>query len=63
MTLVFGLILIYIYAMLAFYFFDDNFLGIYKDGENACETLWQCYLTIIHMGLRLSGGIGDVLVA
>lgn len=59
LTLVFGLTLLYIYAMVAFYFFDDNFL---IGDENTCTTLFQCYLTIINQGLRNGGGIGDVLL-
>ena len=31
-------------------------------GETLCQNLWQCWLTTLDNGLRLSGGIGDLLV-
>jgi len=65
---------IFIMAVFAFYFIDDSFSGFYTD-ENACTTLWECYIVLIHMvyfflnfynffnvlikGIRPPGGIAD----
>eukprot|EP00828_Plagiopyla_frontata_P047805 TRINITY_DN8946_c0_g1_i2.p1 TRINITY_DN8946_c0_g1~~TRINITY_DN8946_c0_g1_i2.p1 ORF type:complete len:322 (+),score=24.70 TRINITY_DN8946_c0_g1_i2:130-1095(+) len=60
LTFVFGLILIYMNSIIAFYFFYDTFYM--NDGENTCTTLFQCLVCTIHFGLRLSGGISDALI-
>ena len=31
-------------------------------GESLCQSLWQCWLTTMDNGFRLSGGIGDILI-
>jgi hypothetical protein len=31
-------------------------------GESLCQSLWQCWLTTMNNGFRLSGGIGDLLI-
>ena len=52
------LVLLYIYSFLGFKSFRNFF-----DEENNlnCETLTDCLVSTIDMGLRSGGGIGDVL--
>mmetsp|Transcript_35283 Transcript_35283/g.31725 ORF Transcript_35283/g.31725 Transcript_35283/m.31725 type:complete len:232 (+) Transcript_35283:328-1023(+) len=66
MTAVLGLLLIYIYAVIGFFVIvpqmrladsDDEENG-YKD---VCESIFECFLTILNGGLRAGGGIGEIL--
>jgi hypothetical protein len=59
-TMILLLILIYMYSLIGFYFFNAE----YHDPElqeNRCQDLIQCYLTHISYGIRSGGGIGDQL--
>lgn len=47
--------LLYIYAFIGFKYFRSYF------GAGNCETLTDCLVSTIDMGLRSGGGIGDVL--
>ena len=55
-----GLILIYIYALLAFNFIDASYYDS-DISERTCSTMFQCYITTLNWGLRNGGGIGDTL--
>jgi len=55
----FGLILMYLYSVFGFYFFDHDFI---INDINFCTNLWDCYLTMIDKGLRNGGGIGDAIL-
>jgi hypothetical protein len=65
MTVILGIVVIYIYAMIAYfnstiknsliYFGDDKTLPI-------CKNAKDCLLEFIDMGLRNGGGIGDVFL-
>ena len=68
LTALLGLIIIYIYAILAFFFFDDtyHFDQVYDENgvavsENVCTTLMHCYFTTINAGLIPGGGIADLI--
>lgn len=54
MTTVFGVIIMYIYAMVGFFKFRDDF-----DGN--CDSVLDCTVTTIYHGLRSGGGIGDFI--
>lgn len=65
MTTIFGLIVIYIYALFAYYYVSETFynssIGL-TGGENMCTSVWKCVLTIFSLGPRSSGSIGDMLI-
>ena len=66
MTSMLSLMVTFIYAMWGFYitpamFYASGF-GENGWGESMCQSLWQCFLTVLDLGPRLSGGIGDVLL-
>lgn len=68
LTSVFAMILIYMFSIIGFMLFRDDFtvevdLVEGEDGvrEPACSTLLMCILTTLNHGLRNGGGIGDVL--
>ena len=57
----------YIWAIVGFFFLDDNFVSEVHDiegeelEENQCTTLLQCFVVVINNGLISGGGIGDFL--
>jgi len=57
------LVIIYIYSMVAFFSFSDDYLHTGDNGVVGveCETLFKCWLSTILWGVRSGGGIGDVL--
>ena len=64
LTSLLGLVLVYIWALWGFYidprmYYDST---IYPFGESLCQSLWECFLTTLNNGLRLTGGIGDILI-
>jgi len=72
LTSVFAMILIYMFSIVGFMFFRDDFTVEVDplDGlegseggvrEPACATLFMCILTTLNHGLRNGGGVGDVL--
>ena len=50
LTTVMGLIVVYLYALLAFFFVDDTFfkpdIGN-SFGENQCVSVAQCFMTVL----------------
>jgi len=64
LTALLGLILIYIYAIIGYNFFDSQYYSpdIGDAGERFCNTMLQCYLSTLNLGLRSGGGIGDMLM-
>jgi len=64
MTSLLGLVLVYIYALWGFYIDPRMYYDytIFPFGESLCQSLWECFLTTLNNGLRLTGGIGDILV-
>lgn len=59
-TMLLLLILIYMYSLIGFYFFNEEYQD-HNLNENKCQHLIQCYLTHISYGIRSGGGIGDQL--
>jgi len=57
LTALLGVILIYIYSMVAFWYFSIYYSA---DGLD-CTTLWTCTVTTVNYGIRSGGGIGDTL--
>ena len=71
LTLIYTYLIVYIYAIVSFYYFQDNFVfknlynieyKINNVEENFCNSILQCYLTLLSYGVRSGGGIGDVLM-
>eukprot|EP00056_Hartaetosiga_gracilis_P007617 m.110530 g.110530 ORF g.110530 m.110530 type:complete len:2634 (+) comp12749_c0_seq1:91-7992(+) len=75
LTSLFALILVYIFSIIGYMYFRDDFIldvDNYMDesgavvevgdpAERACDTLAQCIIVTFNMGLRSGGGVGDVL--
>ncbi|CAG7731913.1 unnamed protein product [Allacma fusca] len=77
LTAILGIILVYLFSIVGFIYFQDDFLvpvdlignendtGVSDGGEevkeNVCDTLLMCIITTLNQGLRNGGGIGDVL--
>jgi hypothetical protein len=62
------LIILYIYTVIAFFVFVDMFytyeVNKYDSstiGESLCTDMLHCYMSVINLGLRNGGGIGDIL--
>lgn len=58
LTLLLMAFVIYIYALLGYYFLNDNF---FVEEEDACASVFQCYLTSVQFGMRNGGGIAESL--
>jgi hypothetical protein len=60
MTALLCFVIIYVYSLLGFYWFRDDFQDqtTYMD---MCETLMDCFLYSLDKGLRNGGGVGDDL--
>jgi len=54
-------ILIYLFSMLAFFFFNTYFTSINGSNGSFCNTQFQCLLTALVYGLRAGGGLGDIM--
>ncbi|KAJ3091045.1 hypothetical protein HK102_001865 [Quaeritorhiza haematococci] len=57
-TALLGVIIVYIYSVLSFVFFRHAFdtgRGLY------CDSLFECFITILSYGVRAGGGVGDLL--
>ena len=61
-----ALVILYIYATISFFYLSDTIydydINAFDSdwvGENMCESMFACYVTIIDKGLTLGGGIGD----
>lgn len=63
LTSMLGVILIYIYSLVGFYFIDEMYYNsdVGPVGERSCTSMFHCYITTLNYGLRNGGGIGDVL--
>jgi hypothetical protein len=59
---VLGVIIVYLFSVVAFLFLRDDFLlSVGDDKERACDSLLLCIVTAMNLGLRNGGGIGDIL--
>jgi len=65
-TMLLGVFVIVIFSNLIFILFPHDFVEEQGDVQNmgrsaACATLWSCFKVTSNLGLRQSGGIGDVM--
>jgi inositol 1,4,5-triphosphate receptor type 1 len=69
MTAMLELILVYIYSVLLFTFFYDQYYNddiLFTDdqferGDTLARSLFHAYISTLNFGLRAGGGIGDAL--
>ena len=53
LTAFFGILILYIYAIVAFHFMDDMYFDWnIVDGERTCSTVLQCFMTTFNYVLR-----------
>ncbi|ORX85369.1 hypothetical protein K493DRAFT_341790 [Basidiobolus meristosporus CBS 931.73] len=59
-TVLLGVIIIYVYSVVGFVYFRHSF-----DSEQGlyCDTLFDCFITVLAYGIRAGGGLGDILQA
>lgn len=55
LTFAFALLLMYLYAVLGFFFLKEQFEA------EPCTTLFQCFTDVVYYGMRLGEGIGEAL--
>ncbi|KAJ9076642.1 hypothetical protein DSO57_1024190 [Entomophthora muscae] len=57
-TALLGVVIIYIYSMIAFIMFQNSF-----DAEAGlfCDSLRSCFVTVLSHGMRAGGGLGELL--
>ncbi|RUP51637.1 hypothetical protein BC936DRAFT_146851 [Jimgerdemannia flammicorona] len=55
---VLGIVLVYIHSLIAFMFFRNDF-DVSKGLH--CDSVLQCFVTVLSHGVRAGGGIGDIL--
>ena len=61
-SIVFLIISIYIFSVLAFYFLSKDYIHELEGNlENTCGSLMYCFLTHMNFGLRTDGGIGEFI--
>ena len=65
-----GVILVYIYGVMAFLFIPDLYFDegvdtglINKAGDSICMSLLHCFLSTFNYGVRTGGGMGEFLPA
>lgn len=60
--ILFLIIIIWVYANVAFYFLNDNYIVPISTGkENICKSIIQCFISFFNYGVRNGGGIGDIM--
>ncbi|EGB02786.1 hypothetical protein AURANDRAFT_34885, partial [Aureococcus anophagefferens] len=64
-TALLGFFVVYIFAMIVFQSFSDDFSYTDEGPEGSfpedCRSLLRCFAVTMMYGLRLSGGIGDIM--
>ena len=61
LTLVLIFIFAYIFSILTYYYYFDMFDPAWIGRNTPCITLYACYMNTINFGIRMGGGIGEVL--
>ncbi|KAJ9446410.1 Inositol 1 [Diplonema papillatum] len=60
LAMLLGMILMYLFAVVGFVLFRDNFNG---EGDANCSSMLRCFVFTVTDGLRAGGGIGEVMAA
>eukprot|EP01063_Lacrimia_lanifica_P013401 TRINITY_DN2003_c2_g3_i1.p1 TRINITY_DN2003_c2_g3~~TRINITY_DN2003_c2_g3_i1.p1 ORF type:complete len:3278 (+),score=1090.44 TRINITY_DN2003_c2_g3_i1:148-9834(+) len=58
LTSVLGIVVIYLFSVVAYVQFHDAFHSA-GDGGKVCQELWSCFVFNLAYGIRSGGGIGD----
>eukprot|EP01060_Flectonema_neradi_P008971 TRINITY_DN16422_c0_g1_i2.p1 TRINITY_DN16422_c0_g1~~TRINITY_DN16422_c0_g1_i2.p1 ORF type:complete len:2879 (+),score=387.34 TRINITY_DN16422_c0_g1_i2:29-8665(+) len=58
LTMLLGVILMYLFAVVGFVLFRDMFI---QGDENHCSTMLRCFIFTVTSGLRAGGGIGELI--
>ncbi|CAM9156662.1 unnamed protein product, partial [Ectocarpus fasciculatus] len=58
MTVILGTFVAYIFSFVVFLYYRDDWL---EDYPNSCPNLWSCMKVVTGYGLRMGGGIGDMM--
>jgi hypothetical protein len=62
LTLVLIFIVAYIYSILTYYYYYDTFASSnFPKINKPCYTLYTCFANTLNYGIRMGGGIGEVL--
>lgn len=61
LTLLLGVIIVFLFAVSGFLWFGEYFQDSPSSKNLYCQSLLQCFLTILNFGVRAGGGVGDVL--
>jgi len=61
LTLLLGVIIVFLFAVSGFLWFGEYFRDSPSSKDLYCNSLLQCFLTILNFGVRAGGGVGDVL--
>jgi len=59
LTAVLGMIIVYLFTLVAFVLFRDDFVD--NSGARYCENLVECFIFSINNGIRAGGGLGELL--
>lgn len=63
MTGILGVVIIFIYSMLAFYSqYVRSTMETLEYGEPICDTPIMCFMFVVNVGLRAGGGVGEPLI-
>ena len=58
MTVILGIFVAYIFTFVVFLYYRDDWL---EDYPESCPNLWSCMKVVTGYGLRMGGGIGDMM--
>eukprot|EP01060_Flectonema_neradi_P032160 TRINITY_DN5067_c0_g1_i12.p1 TRINITY_DN5067_c0_g1~~TRINITY_DN5067_c0_g1_i12.p1 ORF type:complete len:2009 (+),score=330.55 TRINITY_DN5067_c0_g1_i12:2479-8505(+) len=61
MTFAFGVLVVYLFALLGYTAFHSDFVGDGGMDNPNCLTLLQCFTFTLMNGMRSGGGVGDIL--
>ena len=61
MTAMLGLLILWIYSIIAFTTMRENYVNDDLPGARMCDTLLDCFLVTTREGLIMGGGMGDYL--
>jgi hypothetical protein len=64
MTVMVSLVFIYLFALFGWSFLSETFFSTLwiPNGENTCTSLLQCFSTVLALGPRSSGSVGDIFL-
>lgn len=62
LTIIMGIIVVYMFSMVSIVGFNKYFPGDDPEVSSMyCDSLWDCFFSIVHMATRAGGGLGDGL--